>query len=127
LRPQQLRGMALELAVAFAQAGKELPEALVSTLNGMLELPLHFPADPTCLFLSAGPGGRPAAHPRARLVASWLDRGHWVATGAMMPVSQLRRGVEKALGPSSAPGRATLRRWREDPEYRSAVEMAKPE
>lgn len=113
------KGMVLELAKGLADQGEPLPDALISALTMALELPEDFPADPATFFAGADDDfGRR----RQRDLAMQLDVVHLRENGCEMPLKTLERKLGHALG-GHGPVRATLRKWRREPDYSLYVKV----
>lgn len=123
IQPQIVKGMAVELAVSAGMEGRALSGDLIHLLAWAAGLNGDFVRDTPAFFGGSWKGGRPPSSVSASTLASWLDRQHYQYSGEMMPLATLLTSLEEHLGEGEAPSRTTLKRWRNDPDYRLFVSV----
>lgn len=117
VRPRILRAMTLELLFAFACQRRKPPPELFQILAEQVGLPDTFLDDPVPVFQGELGGGRPPVSGRARTLAMELDRQHFQTTGSIMAANALANRLKAELNLERPYSRATLDRWRLEPDY----------
>lgn len=108
IHPDHIRGMVLELVAHY-----EIPDAVLDALRVVMDLPESTLEDPPEFFRRRPGAGAPLVTARARNIAMWKEVAHLRQHGAPMSVN----GLARTVGVS----RATVKRWRTEPEYREFI------